>query len=152
MKGNGKNGKAHRLNERQAKFARGVASGKSATQAAKDAGYGKQYAGRFAAQLLEKPLVQSYLTELNAKIASPDIADASKRQRFWTAVMEDTKTEMKDRLRASELLAKSQGDFIERHAGPNGEPLPGAQVHVHLSDNGRGLAPPVVANGRNGHR
>lgn len=149
MKGNGK---AYRLTERMAKFTRGVALGKTATQAAKDAGYGKQYANREAKQLLDKPQIQKYLAELNAKIASPDIADASERQRFWTTVMRDEEEEMRDRQKASELLGKAQGDFIERHAGPDGEPLQGAHVHVHLSDNGRGLAPPLVANGRNGHR
>jgi phage terminase small subunit len=32
---------------------------------------------------------------------------------------------------------------LTRHANPDGSPLKGAEVHVHLGDNGRGIAPPV---------
>lgn len=113
MKGNG-NGKAHRLTERQAKFVRGVAGGKTATQAAKDAGYGVSYANREGKILLDKPHIQKHLAEITEKIAAPDIADASARQKWWTDVMNDTTEDIKARLKASELLAKSQGDFIEQ--------------------------------------
>lgn len=119
------NGKAYRLTERQAKFTRFVAGGMTATQAAKDAGYGKQYANREAKLLLDKPQIQRYLAELTEKIAAPDIADASKRQKFWTGVMDDAEAEMKDRLKASELLGRAQGDFVEqrRHTGSSTDPI-----------------------------
>jgi hypothetical protein len=39
----------------------------------------------------------------------------AERQQFWTAVLRgEESAEMKDRLKASELLGKCQGDFIER--------------------------------------
>lgn len=47
------------------------------------------------------------------------IATRLERQSFWTEVMlgvgAGMGAEMKDRLKAAELLGKSEGDFIERH-------------------------------------
>jgi phage terminase small subunit len=113
-----KNG-AHRLTERQAAFVRAMAAGKTATQAAKDAGYSSAYADRQAAKLVVNPQIRAHLTKLNAEIASPEIADAAERQRWWTSVVRDKAADMKSRLRASELLGKAQGDFIEKqeHSG-----------------------------------
>ncbi|HEV8178549.1 MAG TPA: terminase small subunit [Gemmatimonadales bacterium] len=107
--------KSYRLTSKQAAFVRGVAQGKNATEAAKDARYSSTYANRQAFQLLDNPRVQAALAELTAKIAGPEIALAAERQAWWSTVMRDKATEMKDRLRASELLAKAQGDFIEQH-------------------------------------
>ncbi len=42
------------------------------------------------------------------------IATREQRQEFWTAVMTDIEQDMRSRLRASELLAKSEGDFTEK--------------------------------------
>ncbi len=42
------------------------------------------------------------------------LADRRDRQRFWTELMQDDEGEMKDRLKASELLGKSEGDFLVR--------------------------------------
>lgn len=144
------------LTPRQAAFARGVASGKNATQAAKDAGYSATYANRYATQLLDNPLVRQHLRDLTDAIASPEIALATDRQKFWTTVMRDCGQEMKDRLRASELLGKAQADFVERleHTGKDGQPLPAPQVSIYMPANHRSGSPavsvPVNGNGR-GH-
>ncbi len=42
------------------------------------------------------------------------IASREERQAFWTSVMNDKSQLMRDRLKASEILGKCQGDFIER--------------------------------------
>jgi hypothetical protein len=44
------------------------------------------------------------------------------RQQFWSKVAGDESQEMKDRLRASELLGKSEADFTENlsHRFPEG--------------------------------
>ena len=42
------------------------------------------------------------------------IATRQDRQRFWTDTMQDGALDMKDRLKASELLGKSEGDFLDR--------------------------------------
>lgn len=47
------------------------------------------------------------------------IASREERQAFWTKILEDEKKEMKDRLKASELLGRSEADFTEvvKHTG-----------------------------------
>ncbi len=146
----------YRLTSRQAAFVRRVAQGRSATEAARLAGYSASYANRQAAQLLDNPRVQSALAKLTASIAAPEIALAAHRQTWWTTIMRDNGQEMKDRLRASELLGRAQGDFVERHehTGKDGEPLPPAQVIVYeIPDNGRVvpiLTPPVSRPAKNG--
>ncbi len=103
------------LTPRQQAFVEHYATGGNATEAARRAGYAERYAGRFATQLLEKPLVREALAILIAQVSSQRIADAKERQEFWTAIMRDQHQDARDRLKASELLAKRQGDFIERH-------------------------------------
>jgi len=108
------------LTERQRRFVEaymGAANG-SATLAAKMAGYGSgsvSVSAR-ASALMKLPQVQSAIAERAA--ADPLVADRERRQRFWTQVMEGdgifAKAKLVDRLKASELLAKSQGDFVER--------------------------------------
>lgn len=43
----------------------------------------------------------------------PAIATREERQQFWTHAMRDESVDMKHRLKASELLARTQGDFVE---------------------------------------
>jgi phage terminase small subunit len=111
-----------RLTSMQEKFVREFAKGKSATQACKDAGYSETYANREASQLLGKPQIREAIDKLNQKLASPAIADVKERREFWTTTLRNCDVPWKDRLRASELLGKSEGDFIDRHehTGPGG--------------------------------
>lgn len=97
----------------------------NATEAARIAGYGAP--AQQGSRLLRSANVA---TAIDARRRSdPLIATREERQRFWTEVMkyEDTEghSDMKDRLKASELLGKTQADFIERRelSGPGGAPL-----------------------------
>ena len=70
------------------------------------------------------------------------IADREARQMFWTETMLDGGAAMRDRLKASELLGKSEGDFLDRveagvqiAAGPAMSPL---QVMEELRRRHRG--------------
>lgn len=49
-----------------------------------------------------------------AAVQAGRIATRAERQAFWTKVMLDTTEEMSARLKASELLGKSEADFKER--------------------------------------
>jgi phage terminase small subunit len=64
---------------------------------------------------------------LQAEVKSAKIASAKERQEFWTSIFrgELADFDTKDRIKASELLGKVQGDFIEKveHSGPNGGPI-----------------------------
>ena len=80
----------------------------NATQAAIRAGYSAKTAYSIGQRLLKNVEIQNYLRTQKEKL----IADKSTRQIFWTRVMNEDSHDMKDRLKASELLGKSQGDFI----------------------------------------
>jgi len=56
------------------------------------------------------------------EIRPKNIADRQERQAFWTQMMRDGKEDAKDRLKASELLGKSEADFTENlsHKFPEG--------------------------------
>lgn len=100
-----------------------------ATEAARLAGYANPAVE--GVRLLKNDNVLAYLDVIPStarKESQNRIATAQERQEFWTAVMrgeigEETvvgealvkiKPELKDRLKASELLGKSQADFVER--------------------------------------
>lgn len=69
--------------------------------------------------------VSGRVSELRVAIIDDTIADAKERRRFWTSVMRDSNADMKDRLKASELSGKADGDFIERReiTGKDGGPI-----------------------------
>jgi len=48
---------------------------------------------------------------INEEIRPTDIASRQQRQQFWSKTMDDPAQLMRDRLRASELLGKSEMDF-----------------------------------------
>ena len=97
----------------------------NATEAARLAGYSPKTADKIASQLMDKPEIITAIRERENARSSAEIMTREQRQIFWTAIARDPEQPTKDRLRASELLAKSEGDFIERRevTGADGEPL-----------------------------
>lgn len=83
----------------------------NAEKAAIKAGYSVAYARGNASKLVAKSGIQAYIRELNAKTESDNIATIKDIKRFWSDVMNDEDEIMKNRLRASELLAKAGGLF-----------------------------------------
>ena len=86
----------------------------NATEAALKAGYSKDTAYSIGQENLKKPEIQQAIREREAKRLSPAIAKRDRLLEFWTQTMEDTDIYIKERLRASELLGKAQGVFLER--------------------------------------
>ena len=78
--------------------------------ASKEAGTSYTY-GR---ELLTKTHIKQAIRDRENKELSPTIASRQKRQQFWTVVMEDGDETMPNRLRAAELLGKSEADFTEK--------------------------------------
>lgn len=119
-----------KLTEKQRRWVeayQGAAAG-NATEAARLAGYkgNDKTLGQVGAENLKKPVILEALEE-RAK-NDPLVADRERLQQFWTSVMlghQDPGAELKDRLKASELLAKSQGLFVHRveHSGKDGKPI-----------------------------
>ena len=86
----------------------------NATQAAIRAGYSPKTAYSQGQRLLKDPDVKEVLEADLTERKSELIATREQRQQLWTEIMYDTEQSTRDRLRASELLGKSCGDFIER--------------------------------------
>lgn len=88
----------------------------NATDAARKAGYSGSDAvlGVTAHDLLRNPKVAAAIRERLAPVTKAIIATREERQAFWTSVQQDPFASMSDRLRASELLGKSEADFTDK--------------------------------------
>lgn len=93
----------------------------NATEAARVAGYkGTQLSlAVTGSRLLRNAKVRAAIDARGAKATKVRIATREERQAFWTRVQDDELAKMTDRLKASELLGKSEADFTERvqHSG-----------------------------------
>lgn len=125
-----------RLTEKQRRFVEaymGEAAG-NATEAARLAGYkgNANQLGSIGTENLQKPAIQEAIALRVA--CSPLVATREERQAFYTRVMKGeeqdvrvtatgeeirTAPALKERMKAAELLGKTQGDFIQRveHSG-----------------------------------
>lgn len=121
-----------KLTPRQQKFVEFYAQSGNATDAARRAGYAERYVRENAPKILQKTAVKDALAELTQKVSDERIADAAERQRFWTGIMrgEDVyekavEIDLKDRLKAAELLGKAHQDFVDKTeiTGAGGAPL-----------------------------
>ena len=72
-----------------------------------------------ASRLSNKAKVLLRSQELRTALVSPSIADRKERMEMWSDIARDDEERTGDRLRATELLGKSQGDFIERTESMN---------------------------------
>lgn len=61
-----------------------------------------------------KELLEERREELSKQIKKDTIAELEDIYTFWTDTLKDEDSKMTDRLKASELLAKSKGAFIEK--------------------------------------
>lgn len=86
----------------------------NATEAAIKAGYSEKTARSMGQQLLTKIDISNAIHEREEKRRNALIATREQRQAFWTRVMNDDAVDWKNRLRASELLGKSESDFKDR--------------------------------------
>ncbi|QTX32860.1 terminase small subunit [Aminithiophilus ramosus] len=84
------------------------------TRAAIAAGYSQKWAGSNGDKLMKHPAIREALEKRISRKINSIVADREERQSFWSAVMRDEERDLKDRLRASELLARSEGDFLDR--------------------------------------
>lgn len=83
------------------------------TQAAREAGYtgSDNTLAQTARDLLTNPQVLEAIRARETTELRPRIASRLERQAFWTEVMYDTGADLPNRLKASELLGKSEADF-----------------------------------------
>ena len=100
------------LTLKQRKFVEAYAD--NATAAALAAGYSPKTAYSQGQRLLKNVDIITAIKKRETKALKPLIATREERQKFWTQMMVNPDAKDMDKLRASELLGKSEGDFIER--------------------------------------
>jgi phage terminase small subunit len=86
--------------------------GKTAAEAARLAGYKPDNAKVIGAQNLTK--LNQYISDRDELLDRDRVADMAEINAFWSDTMRNDKADIKDRLKASELRARSIGAFIER--------------------------------------
>lgn len=102
------------LNERERRFCEAYSgNGGNGKAAALDAGYKNPKVQ--AVRLLKKDRIVIALEQIRTSTTKKAILTREQRQEFWSDVMRDEEADITARLRASELLGKSQADFTERH-------------------------------------
>ena len=115
------------LNNRQRAFAREYLKDFNAKAAATRAGYSAKTAHAQGWRLLQHPDIQKVLAEYSEKADSEAIMSLRELQEWWTVVTRDgtepvdgegneivMTADMRERLKASEMLAKSLGGFTEK--------------------------------------
>jgi len=101
------------LTEKQRKFCEAFAgNGGNAHQAALSAGYAKPTPE--GVHCLRKPKIQKALEELRKSTTNSAIMTREERQMMWTEFAKNKSMTPTERMKASELLGKSQADFIDR--------------------------------------
>lgn len=110
------------LNERQQKFCEFYAKSGNATEAYRNAGYSAKSEaslGVSAHKLLKNAKISEELAKLGNITRTNAIASITEIKEFWSKVLGSSEEEMPHRLKASELLVKSEGGFLDKveHSG-----------------------------------
>ena len=86
------------------------------TDTARKAGYkgSDDVLGKTAFDLLRNPKIVAAIQKREQIELQPKIANRQQRQEFWTRIMNNNKAELHSRLKASELLGKSEADFTDK--------------------------------------
>jgi len=79
--------------------------------AAKKAGLSYEYCRRL---VTKSHILKAIKNRQDTEVRPKTIATRQQRQEFWSQVFNNPEVSMKDRLKASELLGKSEADFTEK--------------------------------------
>jgi phage terminase small subunit len=112
-----------KMTEKQKRFCDYYIESGNATEAARKAGYKKP--NPQGAENLAKPSIKKYIEKRIKELETERTSDMQEVQEFWAATMRNPKEETKDRIKASELIAKTHGAFLERveHSGSINNPM-----------------------------
>lgn len=88
-------------------------------QSAIKAGYSANYAKAQSHKLLENVGIQQYIEERQNLLDQEKVATMKEIQEFWASVLRNNDEDMKNRLKASEFIAKTKGAFVDKveHSG-----------------------------------
>jgi phage terminase small subunit len=111
------------VNSRQERFVAAYVG--NATEAAIKAGYSPRSAYNQGRRMMNNDEVKAAIEAREKQRTSKIIASREERQSFWTTTMRNKKAKMADRLKASEYLGRSEGDFLDRTeiTGEKGGPI-----------------------------
>ena len=133
------------MNAQQRRFALEYAATGNAAEAARRAGYSPRTARSQGQRLLTNVDVLAYVRELQETTEEARIASVREIKLFWSSLMNDPEQRTADRLKASELLARSAGLFVRSTeedlfgAISDGSEADSGDVLIYLPDNGRDL-------------
>jgi phage terminase small subunit len=107
------------LTENQKRFvALWSGQGKATAEAA---GYSPGIAAKKAAcRNMRNPIIKQLIALKRAEAVKDGIMTRTERQELWSRLALDPTVPLKHRLKATELLGKSQGDFIDRFQDESG--------------------------------
>lgn len=94
-----------------------------------DAGYSETYADRNSQYLMG--IIGEEIREMQKDILSEEILGVEEIQRWWSDNVRNEELDMNSRMKSSELLAKSQGGFIDR---VQAEVTNAVNISIELSD------------------
>jgi phage terminase small subunit len=103
-----------KLTEKQQKFVDHYLASGNAEDSAKKAGYSEATARGHAHKLLQNVAINQAITDRNKQLESDRIANMEEVKTFWTNTMRNGNADLKDRLKASEYIAKTNAAFIEK--------------------------------------
>ena len=101
-----------KLNRREQTIMNYMQNGGNIKKAMIDAGYSETYADRNSKYLLG--IIGDEIKKAQENIRNDNIKSIEEVQQRWSEVMDDNEESTKNRLKASELLVKSKGGFIEK--------------------------------------
>lgn len=101
-----------KLNRREQTIMNYMQNGGNIKKAMIDAGYSETYADRNSKYLLG--IIGDEIKKTQENIRNDNIKSIEEVQQWWSEVMDDKEESTKNRLKASELLVKSKGGFIEK--------------------------------------
>ena len=67
-----------------------------------------------ASRLLTNANIVSYVAEKQKELESNRMANMEEVREFWSETMRNTENAMKDRLKASEMIARTSGAFLDK--------------------------------------
>lgn len=103
-----------RLTVKQKAFADFYIETGNAAEAARRAGYSHRTARGMGAENLTKDYILDYIKARNKEIESKRIANMKEVKEFWTKLLRDIVADPRDRLKASEYIAKTNGAFLDK--------------------------------------
>ena len=103
-----------KLNLKQQRFCEYYVACGNVYEAGLKAGYSDFYSNKRLHTQMKQEHYQNYIKELTKPLQDKRIADIQEIRQFWTDVVRNEDEDMKDRLKASEYIAKTNGAFIDK--------------------------------------